>query len=148
MSLDSNLIVGLDVGSSKICVAICEMDADGDINLKSVATGVSAGITKGKITEKEELQLAIERTMRRVESEIGGRPNRVIASIPYSGIEFVHNIGLVMSKEETGQISKSDQTECIKRSRNIIRSPNQKLLHVIPLGYKVDGTLVKNPVGV
>jgi len=143
-----NLVLGLDIGSSKISAAICEVDADGDINIKGCGNSISAGLSKGIVEDSDELFRAIERAIKRAESQAGVKPARVLVNIPPHGMQFIHNVGLLISKEESGQISEKDKMECIKRSKNVVQNTDQKMVHVMPLFYKVDGTLVQNPVGV
>ena len=55
---------------------------------------------------------------------------------------------MLVSKSETGQITKEDQIECIKRSKTISFTSDKRLLHAIPLLYKVEDVPVQSPVGV
>ena len=57
-------------------------------------------------------------------------------------------MGFLISKEDSGQISNDDRVECIKRSKNIALTNEDTLLHAVPLTYKVEGTIVQNPIGV
>jgi cell division protein FtsA len=142
------MVMGIDIGSSEICVAICEVDYSGELNLLSIGTSVTRGLTKGLVQDTVELQRSVERAIKRAERDVSVCPSRVITNVPPFGIQFAHNMGLLLSKEETGQIGESDKIECIRRSKNVAKLSEQKLLHVIPLVFKVDGTLVQNPVGV
>ena len=148
MANDSNYIMGIDIGSAKICVSICSIEADQELNLMGVGTSVTAGIKKGLITDTEELLRSLERAVKRAEREAQVRPTRVICNIPSHGMQFVQNVGILLSKEPTGQISESERAECVRRSRNVVKAPDQKIIHAIPISYKVDGTIVQNPVGV
>jgi len=148
MAQHDHIVMGIDIGSSEICVSVCEVDHSGELSLLSVGTSVSHGLAKGMIQDSSELQKAVERAIKRTEQELGFQPHRIVANIPPFGLQFVHNMGLLLSKEETGQISEADKVECIRRSKNVVKSPDQKMIHVIPLVFKVDGTMVQNPVGV
>ena len=148
MAQNDNIVMGIDIGSSEICVSICEIDHSGELSLLSVGTSVSHGLFQGEISDQNELQRAIEKAVKRAEGEAGLHPTRIISNIPPAGIQFVHNMGLLLSKEETGQISEIDKIECIRRSKNVAKIQEQKMIHVIPLVFKADGTLVQNPVGV
>jgi cell division protein FtsA len=142
-----NFIIGLDIGSSKICTAICEINPLGELNLRDIGTSVSSGIERGKITDAAELSKAIDRSIKRASQNLGFTPSKVITNIPFHGIQSIQNMGFILSKEQSGQISEYEKTECIRRSKNIIKSPEQRLLHVIPLSFKVDGNIIQNPVG-
>jgi cell division protein FtsA len=140
-------IIGLDIGTSKICAAVCEISETGELALKSIATGITKGLEKGKVINQDDLQKAIEKTIQKATQNLPQKPSRIITNLPCYGFQFTHNIGFILSKEESGQISEFEKNECIRRASNIFKSTEQKMMHVIPLYYKVDNTIVKNPVG-
>mgnify|MGYP003336209173 CR=1 FL=1 len=148
MNRDTNIVMGLDIGSSKICAAVCEIDGAGELHVRGIGTSISAGLDKGRICDPEELQRAIRRAISKAEQEARVSSSYVIASIPLYQVQFVQNLGIFLSKEESGQISLSDQKECLRRSKNIVKASDQTMVHVMPLYYKVDGVKVKNPLGV
>ena len=148
MILHNNFIMGIDVGSAKICVAICEISSEGDLDLKGVGTSISSGIKRGKVIDHEDLSRSIGRAIDRAERQAGMRPNHVVANVPLAGMQFVHNSGFVLSKSESGHITELEKVEGIKRSKNIPKSPDQMVMHVIPMFFKVDGVMVQEPVGV
>lgn len=148
MNKSDNLVMGLDIGSSKICCAICEIDTQGILNLRGIGTSISGGLSKGEIVDEEELQRSLTRAISRAEREARVSTPNVITNLPVKQLQFVRNIGILVSEEQSGQISLSDQQECVRRSKNIVKKPDQQILHIIPLHYKVDNLIVQNPVGV
>ncbi len=148
MTPNDNLVVGLDIGSSNITVAICEISAVGEINLKGVGTSVCSGVIRGKIEDRDELYRSLDRALRRAERVSGLKATQAVTNVPFFGTSFMHNTGFVLSKEESGQISQVEKMECIRRSKNATRSQNQTLMHVIPTEFRVDGLAVQNPVDV
>jgi cell division protein FtsA len=144
---ENNLIIGLDIGSSKICAAICEITSSEELNLRGIGKSIPAGINKGSITDPLELSKAIDRAISRASHNSNLKPTQIITNVPFNKIQSIHNMGFVLSKEVTGQISETEKIECIKRSKNIIKSPDQRVLHVIPISYKVDGNAISNPIG-
>jgi cell division protein FtsA len=148
MIKNSNTVMGLDIGSSKVSVAICEIDAEGDVQILGAGSSVSAGLKKGKIEDIDELYRSVERAILRASRDAGVKPDRVVSSILPYRLQFVRNIGVLLSKEETGQISHLDKRECVRRSKNVVTSQDQTMVHVIPHVFRVDGLDVQNPVGV
>ncbi len=148
MNINDNLYIGLDIGSSKICAVMCDVKQDNSIEIKGVGTSSSAGLNQGDITHLKKLQASIKQAIARAEHDSGCTCNKILVNIPALGLEFIHNTGLLVSKSETGQITKSDQIECIKRSKNISYPSNKRLLHAIPLLYKVEDVAVQSPIGV
>ncbi len=144
----SKLVMGLDIGSTKICACICEISPYGEVHVRGFGTSMSSGLEKGKIVHSEELQRAIEKAIQRAELAAGARVDQVLTNLPVQHTEFIHNIGLIISKEESGKISETEKIECLKRSKAVSKAPHQTVLHMIPLYFKVDDTMVQNPVGV
>jgi cell division protein FtsA len=148
MSEQSNAIMGLDIGSNKVSVAICQIDIGGNVHILGLGTSVAAGMNKGKIEDIDDLYRSIERAILRASRDAGLKPTRVVASILPYRLQCVKNIGVLLSKEDTGQISDLDKRECIRRSKNVVTAQDQTMVHVIPNVFRVDGVDVQNPVGV
>ena len=148
MKKNDNSYIGLDIGSSKICAVMCDIQHDHSIDIKGVGTSSSAGLHNGDITHLKNLQTSIKQAISRAEHDSGYTSKRILVNIPALGLEFLHHTGMLVSKSDTGQITKADQIECIKRSKNISFKTDQRLLHAIPLLYKVEDVLVQSPVGV
>lgn len=144
-----NCVLGLDIGDSKICAVVCEIDAKREVHLRGIGTSISSGLSKsGTIEDSEELCRSIDRAIKRASRDATVSPTRVITNIPVYNMQFVRSVGVVLSKEENGCISESDRVECIRRTQHVSKSTDQKVVHIIPLIYKVDGQIVENPVGI
>jgi cell division protein FtsA len=148
MKINDNAILGLDIGSAKICAIICEIDHRQELHLKGVGTSVSAGIHRGKIIDIYELQHAISKAIFQAERIAQMKSLRVITTVPLFGLETRVVTGLVSSMEENGQISLNDKIKAIEKAKNSANVPNKRVLHIIPLSYKVDNTRVNKPEGV
>jgi cell division protein FtsA len=72
----------------------------------------------------------------------------VMVNVPLYGLDFVRNMGVYCSRDGSGHIQVSDRNECIRRSSNIVKESYQRVVHVVPVSYRVDGQAVQNPVGV
>jgi len=149
MARHYNSVLGLDIGDSKICAVVCEVDSRREVHLRGVGTSISSGLSKtGTIEDPEELCRSLDRAIRRATRDAGVTPTRVVTNIPVYQMQFVRSVGVVLSKEENGVISEGDRVECIRRTKTVLKSPDQKAVHVIPVQYKVDGQIVDDPVGV
>jgi len=148
MEANDNIYIGIDIGSSKICASVCELASDGELQILGVGTSISNGVEKGAISNSSELYKSIDRAIKRAEREAKSTSANILVNLPYDSMEFIPNTGILISKEESGQISYEDKIECFRRSKNISVSSKKTLLHAIPKSYKVDGKEVNNPVGV
>ncbi len=145
--MHSNLIMGLDIGSTKISTVICELIREDEIKVRGCGTSISAGIEKGKVVNVTECAKAIERAISKAQRESGLKPIKVVATILQQDMIFVKNTGVLMCQDVSGRITLNDKKECIRRSRNTVKNPNQQVVHAIPIQFRVDGVPTKNPVG-
>ena len=148
MQVNDNTYISLDIGSSKICAVICELQHDKTINIKGSGISSSSGLFNGDIVHLDKLKTSVKNAISRAEHDSGYSSKHILVNIPALGLEFLHHTGMLVSKSETGQITKEDQIECIKRSKTISFTSDKRLLHAIPLLYKVEDVPVQSPVGV
>ncbi len=149
MASQHNSVLGLDIGDSKICAVVCEIDSKREVHLRGVGTSISSGLGKnGTIEDPEELCRSLDRAIRRATRDAGITPTRVVTNIPVYQMQFVRSVGVVLSKEENGMICEADRIEAIRRTKNVEKTAVQKAVHVIPVQYRVDGQVVDDPIGV
>lgn len=148
MKKNDNIYIGLDIGESKICAALCELKDTNTIELLGIGTSVCSGLSLGIIHDTVALGDAIQKAIHRAKQDAGATSDKIILNVPALCLDFIQNTGLLVSKSETGQITEIDQKECIKRSKNIAFSSDKTLLHTIALSYKVEDEYVQNAVGV
>lgn len=148
MNYNENAIVGIDIGSSKICAVVCEIDEQNELHVKGQGSSISSGIYRGKITDQQELERALIRAVHRAEQMANMRASKTLVNIPFYGFEFIRTIGLITSHEESGQISLADQQMAIETAKKSIALHKKKIMHIIPLSYKVENIDVQNPIGV
>lgn len=144
----SKFIMGLDIGSTKICACICEISPYGEIQVRGTGIGSTQGLQKGKITNSDDLRRSIEKAIQRAELSAGARVDQVMTNLPMYNTRFLQNVGVIISKEESGKISDAEKLECLRRSKNVEKAADQTVIHMIPLYYKVDEMMVQNPVGI
>ena len=102
---NNNIYIGIDIGSSKICVSICELLAQNRVVLKGVGTSVSSGIKDGLIVDTKEFSIALKRGLERAKRDAGVISNRVFTTVPFGAIESLTNSGILISNssaEERG----------------------------------------------
>ncbi len=142
-----NTVLGVDIGSTKIHAAICEIDKLGGLQLKGVGNCTTEGLLKGQIKDSDLFQKSLDRAIKRAEVTAGFIPESVISTVPNYKIGFSQNSGLVTTQNGSGIIDQEDKLRCIKKAQNIVKPSDQNIIHVIPLKYRVDGKEVLNPIG-
>lgn len=141
-----NIIMGLDIGSSKVCAVICEIDKQNHITFRGVGTSVTSGIEKGKITSAQNLKHSIKHAMDRAVISAGVKPSRVLTNLPLHRMVVMRNTG-VKTIQNQEYILNEDVTDAIKKAKQVPKLTNHTVLHAIPLAFRVDGVDVSNPTG-
>ncbi|NCD07211.1 MAG: cell division protein FtsA [Spirochaetia bacterium] len=144
----SEIITGIDIGSSSVKLAVGERDKDNFMNIICTAEIPSEGINKGNVTSIDDASFVFSRLLDQAEKILG-------ESIPgaYIGINGLHIIsqnshGIVSVSRSDGEI-KEDDVDRVQSSAEAIASPqNYTIMETIPQRYIVDGqSVVKDPVG-
>ena len=136
-------IVGLDIGTSTIRVAIGEIDAEtGNLQIAGTASRKSAGLRNGVIVNIEDAKNAIKEAIDAAEQNAGTSVESVITAIGGSQIESMNSKGTVpvsSNGKSTKEISRTDVERVIECATAVKVPDDKEKLHVIPQNYIVDG---------
>jgi len=141
-------IVGIDVGGSKICTLVGEVDANGDLRVIGVGQTSSRGVRQGVVVNVADATAAIAASVEKAERTSGYKIERAYVGISGAHISSLNSRGVVgISRREHG-ILVEDVDRALDAAYAIAVPHNQEVLHVIPRGYVVDGQSgVRDPVG-
>jgi cell division protein FtsA len=144
----SDLIVGLEIGTSKICVVVGETRPDGTIKILGVGQAPSRGVRKGEIVDFETAMKCVHEAVVDAEQKSDVMIRSVFVSVAGSHIESFNNRGCVLLPEDRDEIDDQDIEDVKVNAREVsIPAPNA-FLHSIIQHYHVDGQDgVLNPVG-
>lgn len=141
--MDDTKIVGLDIGTSVIRVAIGEVDPEtGNIQIAGTASRKSAGLRNGVIVNIEDAKTAIKEAIDAAEQNAGAIVESVITAIGGAQIESQNSRGTVpvsSTNKSTKEISRADVERVIECATTIKVPDDRDKLHVIPQNYIVDG---------
>lgn len=145
---DGKIIVGIDIGTSKIVTVISKIQEEGTINVLGVSETRSSGIKKGQIVDIDEAVRAINTSLEAAERMAGYSASHVIASIGGSHIESQNSRGVVAVSSPDGEITANDLTRVIDAARAVSFPSSREIIHVLPRNYTVDGQEgIKDPIG-
>jgi len=144
---DAQIILGLDIGSSKICAALAEVLPDGEYRIKGIGTSISGGVERGKIVDEEELYVAIQRALSRATLDTRHRPTTVLTTVPFDHIRIVQNAAVITSTARSEFLEQEDYEQVLSQVKSVVKDNREQLLHVIPTEYRVDHVAVAHPVG-
>jgi cell division protein FtsA len=143
---DRNLIVGLDIGTSKVACIVGELNGDHDIEVVGIGTHPSRGIKKGVVVNLETTVLSIQRAVEEAELMAGCRINSVYAGIAGSHITSMNSHGIVAIRDK--EVTQADVERVIDSARAVAIPADQKILHILPQEFVIDRQEgIREPIG-
>jgi len=140
-----NVIVGLDVGTTKICAAVGEV-VNGELEFRGVSTSSSAGLRKGVVVDMEATVESIRNAVKTAEAAIGVEINAVYVGISGGHIKGFNSYGAVGIRGK--EVTPVDVERLIDSAKAVYVPIDREVLHVIPTGYILDGQNgIKDPAG-
>jgi len=144
----STFYVGLEIGTSKICVVVGEAKPDGAIKILGVGQAPSRGIRKGEIIDFETAQTCLHDALVRAEDRSDVMIQNVFLAVTGSHVESLNNRGTITLPDDQGEITEEDLEEVKEIARDVTIPQQNVFLHSIIRHYFVDGQeKVLNPVG-
>ncbi len=146
--MQERVIVGIDVGTTKVCVLVGELDRDGKLNIVGVGTCPSQGLRRGVVVNIEETVTSIAAALDRAERLSGKKITSSYVGIAGSHIASENSKGFVAISPNHRDITPNDISRAVEVAQAIAIPANREIIHVIPRGYVVDGQEgIKNPIG-
>lgn len=133
------LVVGLDVGSTKIVAVAAELSGEGLLNVLGIGEAPSLGMRKGTIVDIEATVKAIEEAVQKAESMAGITIESAYVSIAGAHIGSLNNHGVVAVSSEDKEIGTEDINRVLQAAKVISVPSDRSILHVIPREFTVDG---------
>ena len=141
-----NLIVGLDIGTSKIICIVAEMQPEGTLEVIGMGTHPSKGLRRGVVVNIESTVNAIQRALEEAELMADCKIREVYTGIAGNHIKSLNSHGMVAIKDK--EISQIDVERVIDTARAVNIPMDQQILHTLPQEFVVDGQEdVKDPLG-
>jgi cell division protein FtsA len=140
-----NIIVGIDVGTTKICAVVGEVVKD-KLEIIGVSVSPSRGLRKGVVVDIESTVESIKNAVDRAESLTGLEINSVNIGIAGGHIKGFNSYGAVGIRRK--EVSYADVERVIDNAKAVHIPLDREVLHVIPTGYLLDGqNSIRDPVG-
>ena len=150
MPNDDRIIVGIDVGTHKVCTIVAEVDRGPGNRLNVLGAGAvaSEGVSKGMITDIVKASGAISHSLEAAERQSGCRILSAYVSMSGNHVASLNSRGLVAVSHPDRIIGSEDVERAIDAARAMAIPAGRDVLHVIPRTYTVDGQEgIRNPVG-
>lgn len=148
----SDIITGLDIGSTSVRVAVGQRSSSGNgrdaIQIIGAAEAPSVGVNKGVITSIEDAISSVSTCLEKVERMTGVQIERAFVGISGSHIVSQESKGVVAVSRSDGEIREEDVERSLEAARTVATPLNYEILHVLPKSFTVDGQSgIKDPVG-
>jgi len=143
---DSNLIVALDIGTSKVVAIVAEVDELNNIHIIGIGSHPSSGLKKGVVVNIESTVQSIQRAIEEAELMADCKIGSVYAGIAGSHIRGINSHGNVAIHDQ--EVTQGDVDRVIDAASAVAISADQKILHVLPQEFIIDGQEgIKEPIG-
>jgi cell division protein FtsA len=145
MSRKDSLVVGLDIGTTKICTVVAEL-ADGQVNVIGLGTHPSKGLRKGVVINIDNTVQSIKKAVEEAELMAGVHLTSVFAGIAGGHIKGINSHGVIAVKNK--EITPSDVKRVIDAASAVAIPMDREVIHIIPQEFIVDDQDgIRDPVG-
>ena len=143
---DKHIIVGLDIGTSKVVAIVGELQDDGQVEVIGFGMHPSKGLKKGVVVNIESTVNSIQRAIEEAELMAGCDISQVYAGIAGSHVRSLNSHGIVAIRDR--EVTQSDVDRVIDAARAVAIPADQKVLHVLPQEFIIDGQEgIREPIG-
>ncbi len=144
--VDKGLIVGLDIGTSKVVAIVGEVNEEGELEVIGFGIHPSRGLKKGVVINIESTVNSIQRAIEEAELMAGCEINSVFTGIAGSHVRSLNSHGIVAIHD--GEVVRSDVERVIDAARAVAIPADQRILHVLPQEFTIDGQEgIREPIG-
>ena len=144
----SEIVVGLDIGTTKITVLVGKKDQYGKLDILGTGKAVSNGVMRGVVANIDKTVSSIKIAVEQAEAESGIKIDEVYVGIAGQHIKSLQHRGEMVRDEISEEISKDDLDKLKDNMFKLVTIPGEEVIHVIPQEYTVDGEdFIQDPKG-
>jgi cell division protein FtsA len=143
---EKELIVGLDIGTSKVVAIVGEVQDDGELEVIGFGSHPSRGLKRGVVVNIEATVNSIQRAVEEAELMAGCEIQSVYTGIAGSHVRSLNSHGIVAIRDR--EVGRSDVERVIDAARAVAIPADQRILHVLPQEFIIDGQEgIRDPIG-
>ena len=140
------MVVGLDIGTSKIVAIVGEIQADGAVEVIGLGSHSSRGLKRGMVVDIESTEQSIQRAVEEAELMADCEIHSVFAGISGTHVSSRDSHGAVAIRDT--EVDDADVERVLESARAVAIPADQRILHVLPKGYMIDSTDgIRQPIG-
>jgi cell division protein FtsA len=142
------ILAGLDIGTTKICVIVAEVDETNQVNIVGVGTVPSEGLRRGIVINLEKTVHSISRAVEKAERMAGVEIKSVYAGIAGDHIRSINSRGVIAVSRKDNEIGPADVARVVDAAKAVAIPADREIIHVIPQEFIVDDQDgIKDPIG-
>jgi len=145
-NIEKKLIVGLDIGTSKVVAIVAEIGLEGTTDIIGIGSHPSSGLKKGVVVNIESTVQSIQRAVEEAELMAGCQIHSVFAGIAGSHIRSLNSHGIVAIRDS--EVLASDVERVIDAAKAVAIPADQRILHILPQEFIIDNQEgIREPIG-
>ncbi|MGB4775611.1 MAG: cell division protein FtsA [Daejeonella sp.] len=145
---NSPIVVGLDIGTTKICVTVGRRSEHGKIEILGMGKAESAGVTRGVVSNIQKTVQGIIQAVEEASSQSNVDVKIVNVGIAGQHIKSLQHRGILTRKELNMEIQRKDIDKLIEDMYKLVMPPGEEIIHVLPQEFTVDNEPgIKDPIG-
>lgn len=142
----NKMIVGLDIGTSKVVALVAEIDPNGELEIIGMGSHPSRGMKKGVVVNIESTVQSVQRAIEEAELMAGCQIHSVYVGIAGSHVRSLNSHGIVAIKD--GEVIEADLERVLDAAQAVAIPADQKILHILPQEYVIDNQEgIREPMG-
>ena len=143
---EKQIIVGLDVGTTKVCTVVGTKDLNGELEIIGIGSHPSHGLKKGSVVNIEKTIRSINSSLEEARLMAGVNISKAVIGIAGNHIYSFNSSGVVAIKGK--EITEEDVERVIEAAKAVVIPSDREIIHVIPQEFRVDNTTgIRNPIG-
>jgi cell division protein FtsA len=148
MAKDGSLVVGLDIGTTKVCSIVAEMNGDGVVDIIGVGHSPSRGLRKGVVVNIEATVDSIRRAVEDAELMAGVEIRSAFVGIAGGHIKGINSRGVIAVSGKNREVTQQDVDRVIDAAKAVALPVDREVIHVLPQEFMIDDQGgIKEPLG-
>lgn len=147
-NLASELVVGLDLGTTKIAAIVGRKNEFGKVEILGIGKAESLGVNRGVVVNIEQTVASIKTAVAIAADKANVDIGEVIVGIAGQHIKSMQHRGMITRQSLDDEVNQKDIDNLIDNMHRLVMSPGEEIIHVIPQEYIIDSESgIKNPIG-
>jgi cell division protein FtsA len=148
MKANGRIIVGLDIGTTKICALVTRKDESGKTEVLGIGKALSHGVMRGEVANIDKTVKSIIQAVQEAEKQSGIEIKDVHVGIAGQHIKSMQHRGILTREDPQSEICREDIKSLIRDMHKLAMNPGERIIHVLPQEFFVDSLPAKSdPIG-